>query len=116
MIETLLLYLFAAGALLGGVLMLFARHPMRVALALIGAMLSLAGIYAMLVEGGRWYSWAEDHAPMGPKAVRRFAGAFVETGRGLAFGMVGAGVLQALLATAAYLVIGVPQAPRTCTL
>jgi NADH-quinone oxidoreductase subunit J len=48
MIENLLLYLFAAGALLGGVLMLLARHPMRVALALIGAMLSLAGIYAML--------------------------------------------------------------------
>jgi NADH-quinone oxidoreductase subunit J len=48
MIEDLLLYLFAAGALAGGVLMLVARHPMRVALALIAAMLSLAGIYAML--------------------------------------------------------------------
>jgi NADH-quinone oxidoreductase subunit J len=44
----LLLYFFAGGALLGGVLMLFARHPMRVALALIGSMLSLAGIYAVL--------------------------------------------------------------------
>jgi predicted PurR-regulated permease PerM len=77
---------------------------------LVGLFIVLVGIYAMLVEGGRWYGWAEDHAPMGPKAVRRFAGAFVETGRGLAFGMVGAGVLQALIATAAYLVIGVPQA------
>jgi NADH-quinone oxidoreductase subunit J len=47
-LENLLLYLFAAGALAGGVLMLFARHPMRVALALIGSMLSLAGIYAIL--------------------------------------------------------------------
>lgn len=44
----LLLYFFAAGALLGGVLMLIARHPMRVAIALIGSMLSLAGIYAVL--------------------------------------------------------------------
>jgi NADH-quinone oxidoreductase subunit J len=43
-----LLWFFAAGALAGGVLMLFARHPMRVALALIGSMLSLAGIYAVL--------------------------------------------------------------------
>jgi NADH-quinone oxidoreductase subunit J len=45
---TLLTMLFCAGALVGGVTMLIARHPMRVALALIGAMLSLAGIYATL--------------------------------------------------------------------
>ena len=47
-LENLLLYFFAAAALAGGVLMLVARHPMRVALALIGSMLSLAGIYAVL--------------------------------------------------------------------
>jgi NADH-quinone oxidoreductase subunit J len=47
-LETLLLYFFAAAALAGGVLMLIARHPMRVALALISAMISLAGIYAIL--------------------------------------------------------------------
>ena len=47
-LESLLLYFFAAAALAGGVLMLVARHPMRVALALIGSMISLAGIYAIL--------------------------------------------------------------------
>jgi NADH-quinone oxidoreductase subunit J len=47
-IETLLMYVFSAGALLGGLLMLVAQHPMRVALALISTMLCLAGIYAML--------------------------------------------------------------------
>lgn len=47
-VADLLLYLFAGGALLGGLLMLVARHPMHVALALIGSMLSLAGIYAAL--------------------------------------------------------------------
>ena len=47
-IDQLLVYFFGACALLGGVLMLVARHPMRVALALISCMLSLAGIYAML--------------------------------------------------------------------
>jgi NADH-quinone oxidoreductase subunit J len=47
-LEALLLTFFCGGALLGGVLMLVARHPMRVALALIGSMLSLAGIYAVL--------------------------------------------------------------------
>jgi len=44
----LLLWFFAAASLAGGVLMLVARHPMRVALALIGSMISLAGIYAIL--------------------------------------------------------------------
>jgi NADH-quinone oxidoreductase subunit J len=47
-LETLLLYFFAAAALAGGVLMLVARHPMRVALALISSMIALAGIYAIL--------------------------------------------------------------------
>ncbi|MBP6513988.1 MAG: NADH-quinone oxidoreductase subunit J [Steroidobacteraceae bacterium] len=46
--ETLLLAFFAAGALAGAVLMLFLREPMRVALALVATMLSLAGIYGML--------------------------------------------------------------------
>jgi len=47
-VADLLLAFFAAGAVLGGLLMLIARHPMRVALALIGSMLSLAGVYAVL--------------------------------------------------------------------
>jgi predicted PurR-regulated permease PerM len=77
---------------------------------IIGLFVLLAGIYAMLVEGRRWYAWAEDHLPIGPQAWHRFSAAFVETGRGLAFGVIGAGVLQSILATAAYLVLGVPQA------
>jgi NADH-quinone oxidoreductase subunit J len=48
MIETLLLWLFAATALVAAVAMLVLRHPMRVALALTVTMLSLAGIYALL--------------------------------------------------------------------
>jgi NADH-quinone oxidoreductase subunit J len=48
MIEAVFLGVFAFGALLGAVAMLFLRHPMRVALALIGTMLSLAAIYAQL--------------------------------------------------------------------
>jgi NADH-quinone oxidoreductase subunit J len=43
-----LLWFFAAASLAGGLLMLVARHPMRVALALISTMISLAGIYALL--------------------------------------------------------------------
>ena len=47
-LEGLLLGFFGFAALAGAVTMLVARHPMRVALALIAVMLSLAGVYAML--------------------------------------------------------------------
>jgi NADH-quinone oxidoreductase subunit J len=48
MIEMVFLSVFALGAVAGAVGMLLLRHPMRVALALIGTMLSLAAIYAQL--------------------------------------------------------------------
>jgi NADH-quinone oxidoreductase subunit J len=48
MIDQFLLYAFLASALAGAALMLVLRHPMRVALALVATMLSLAGVYAML--------------------------------------------------------------------
>ena len=48
MMEAILLYVFAAVAAVSALGMLLARHPMRVALALIVCMLSLAGIYALL--------------------------------------------------------------------
>jgi NADH-quinone oxidoreductase subunit J len=43
-----MLWFFGLCALAGGVSMLLLRHPMRVALALISTMLSLAAIYAIL--------------------------------------------------------------------
>ena len=48
MIDSVALYLFAGSALIAAALMLVLRHPMRVALALIACMLSLAGVYALL--------------------------------------------------------------------
>jgi NADH-quinone oxidoreductase subunit J len=48
MIENLVLGFFTVAALAGALLMLVLRHPMRVALALVATMLSLAGVYAML--------------------------------------------------------------------
>jgi predicted PurR-regulated permease PerM len=69
-----------------------------------------AGAYGVLVEGHRWYAWAESHAPISRAACRRLAAAFLETGRGLFIGIFGTGLLQAILATGAYLVLEVPQA------
>ncbi|MCC7327699.1 MAG: NADH-quinone oxidoreductase subunit J [Burkholderiales bacterium] len=46
--DTALLVLFGVFALAGAVAMLVLRHPMRVAMALIGTMISLGGIYGLL--------------------------------------------------------------------
>ncbi len=76
----------------------------------IGMLILISGIYGVLVEGRGWYAWVERHAPCSPSTVSRFAAAFVETGRGLAYGVVGAGLIQSIVATIAFLVLGVPSA------
>lgn len=47
-LDTLLMIVFAAGALVGAALMLVLRQPMRVAMALISTMVFLGGIYGLL--------------------------------------------------------------------
>ena len=77
---------------------------------IIGMVVLVAGVYALLINGRRWYKWIEDHAPMSKPAVRRFGAAFNETGHGLMIGVAGAGIMQGIAATIAFLVLGVPQA------
>jgi predicted PurR-regulated permease PerM len=76
----------------------------------IGLLVMVTGMYGILVNGERWYHWIEAHTPLAPEHFRRFGAAFVETGRGLWWGIVGAGLLQSIVATVAYLIIGVPSA------
>jgi NADH-quinone oxidoreductase subunit J len=47
-LETPLLYLFALGSLVGAVLVVALKQPMRVAMALISTMIFLGGIYGLL--------------------------------------------------------------------
>lgn len=76
----------------------------------VGVLILVTGIFGLLLEGDRWYAWIEKHAPVAPETVRRLADAFTETGRGLAYGIVGAGMIQAAVATIAFVVLGVPSA------
>ena len=48
MIDQVLLHAFLGAALASAAMMLVLRHPMRVAIALVSTMLSLAGVFAML--------------------------------------------------------------------
>ncbi|HEX2686540.1 MAG TPA: AI-2E family transporter [Kofleriaceae bacterium] len=76
----------------------------------IGLLILVAGIYSLLVEGEGWWAWIEAHAPIPPAHLQRLGDAFRETGRGLWFGVVGAGAVQATAATIAFLALGVPHA------
>ena len=76
----------------------------------IGLLILVAGIYGVLVEGRGWWAWIEHHAPIAPAHLQRFGDAFRETGRGLWFGVVGAGAVQAGAATVAFLALRVPHA------
>lgn len=76
----------------------------------IGVVILVVGIYGVMVDGRTWYAWIERHAPCAPSELERLTAAFVETGRGMAYGVVGAGLIQSIIATVAYLVLGVPSA------
>ena len=76
----------------------------------IGLLVLVAGIYGVLVDGSAWWTWIRQHAPIAPGHLERFADAFRETGRGLWFGVIGAGAAQAIAATVAFLALGVPHA------
>lgn len=76
----------------------------------VGMLILITCIYGILVDGDGWYAWIEKHAPVPPESLRRLADAFTETGRGLAYGIVGAGLIQAIVSTIAYVVLGVPSA------
>ncbi len=76
----------------------------------IGVLILVTGIFGMLTESDNWYAWIEKHSPVPATTLRRLVDAFIETGRGLAYGIVGAGIIQATVATVAFLIIGVPSA------
>jgi predicted PurR-regulated permease PerM len=90
-----------------GIIQQIAGTATRVIIALV---VILAGAYSVLIDGGRWYRWLEQYGPIPPAMLGRLRDAFFETGRGLFIGIGGAGVLQAIVATIAYLVLGVPHA------
>ena len=76
----------------------------------IGLLIMVTGMYGVLVDGHSWYLWLERHTPLVPQHFRRFGDAFMETGRGLWWGIGGAGLLQSVIATITYIALGVPSA------
>lgn len=66
--------------------------------------------YTRLQHGEEIYAWFREHAPVNGDVLDRLAAAFIETGRGLFFGIGGAALAQATIATITYRLLGVPHA------
>lgn len=76
----------------------------------VGVLIMVTGMFGVLVEGKDWYRWIERHTPLTATHFARFRDAFLETGRGLWWGIVGAGFVQSIIATITYLALGVGSA------
>lgn len=76
---------------------------------LVGLLIYFGGAFAFLVEGRAIWAWINDHSPLEPAHLKRFAAAFQETGRGLLIGVGLTSATQGLVATLIYLALGVPR-------
>ncbi len=75
----------------------------------LGLFIFVSGTYVILADGALAYRWAELHLPIDSLVLRRLANSFTETGHGLFIGVGGSGLAQAIVATIAFVVIGVPE-------
>jgi predicted PurR-regulated permease PerM len=77
---------------------------------LLGIFVYLAATYAAMVHGAAAFAWLEAQIPVAPQKLRRLRDAFVETGRGLLVSVVCTALVQAVVATIVFAVLGVPRA------
>jgi predicted PurR-regulated permease PerM len=78
--------------------------------ALVGAFVYFALVFAVLVDGDRWWAWVRAHAPLDQAISERLRGAFHQAGRGLIVGTGLTALAQGVLAGGLYAAFGVPRA------
>lgn len=78
--------------------------------ALLSLLVFVVAFYALAASGARGYRWLARRVPLSPRALSRMTRAFRETGRGLIIGGGGTALVQGLVATIAYVVLGIPHA------
>lgn len=69
-----------------------------------------AAVFTFLTDGPAIWRWLQEHAPLAPRHVERLGAAFHETGRGLLIGVGLTSLAQGVVATVAYVALGVPRA------
>lgn len=78
--------------------------------ALLESLVFVVALFVFASEGVRGYAWLARSSPLPPRALGRLVRAFHETGRGLLVGTGGTALVQGLVATLAYVGMGIPRA------
>lgn len=78
--------------------------------ALLGFFIFIVATYEFLADGDGITAWLRERLPVPELVFDRMAAAFAETGRGLFVGVGLTSLLQGLIATLAYLALGIPRA------
>jgi predicted PurR-regulated permease PerM len=78
--------------------------------AALGLFVFFSASYIFLIDGPSAFGWVERNTPVATRHIERLAAAFDETGRGLLVSVGLSGLVQALLATVTYFILGVPRA------
>lgn len=76
---------------------------------LVAVCIYFGATYVFLLEGPALWLWMQRHSPLEPRHLARFAAAFHEAGHGLLVGVGLTSATQGVVATLAYLSLGVPR-------
>lgn len=78
--------------------------------ALFGVAMFVVSLYALSAHGDAVVSWLRSHSPLAPRHFDRLATVYAQTGRGLLIGVGATALIQGVLVTITYAIVGIPRA------
>jgi predicted PurR-regulated permease PerM len=78
--------------------------------ALFGVAMFVVSLYAFLAHGDVVVSWLRAHSPFAPRHFDRLAAVYAQTGRGLLIGVGATALIQGVVVTITYAIVGIPRA------
>ncbi|HEX7603905.1 MAG TPA: AI-2E family transporter, partial [Polyangiaceae bacterium] len=77
---------------------------------LFGVAMFVVSLYALSAHGEDVVRWLRAHSPLAPRQFDRLGGVYAETGRGLLIGVGATALIQGVVVTITYAVVGIPRA------
>lgn len=77
---------------------------------LFGVAMFVVSLYALSAHGDKVFQWLRAHSPLAPSQFDRLGGVYEQTGRGLLIGVGATALIQGVVVTITYAVVGIPRA------
>ena len=77
---------------------------------LFGVAMFVVSLYALSAHGDAAVEWLRAHSPLTPRQFDRFGGVYAQTGRGMIVGVGATALIQGVVVTITYAVVGIPRA------